>query len=310
MKDSKLIYGCMGLGGNWDNSPLTAADQQKADEVIQTALEAGIHYFDHADIYTFGKAEEAFGNFLKQNPGLRKNLFIQSKTGIELLAGPLNSSHYNSSEAYIDKQVDAILKRLCIDQLDALLIHRPDPLTSMEDLARTLQNLKQSGRIKAFGVSNMSVSQISLLQTYLDEPLITNQIQLNLNDSQLLDLEVWVNRQESPKSAGLNHLLGYSAKNNLSIQAYSSLAQGKYAKASDSKTEETIKMLDKLARKYESSRSGILLAWLWRIPATIQAIIGTTNLNRIKESAQAQNIQLSRKEWYELWITSKGVKLP
>ncbi len=300
----------MGLGGNWDNSPLTAADQKKADQVIQTTLEAGIQHFDHADIYTFGKAEEAFGNFLKQNPGLRKDLFIQSKTGIELLAGPLNSNHYNSSEAYIDKQVDAILRRLSINQLDALLIHRPDPLTSMEDLANTLQKLRQSGRIKAFGVSNMSVSQISLLQSYLDEPLITNQIRLNLKHSLLLDLEVGVNREESPKSAGLDHLLDYSIKNNLSIQAYSSLAQGKYAKASDTKTNETIKILDKLATKYESSRSGILLAWLWRIPANIQAIIGTTNLQRIQESAQAQNIQLSHKEWYELWITSKGVKLP
>lgn len=312
MQNKKIIYGCMGLGGLWNANPLTITDQKKADEIIETAIQAGISHFDHADIYTFGKAEQVFGNFLNNNPSLREKLFIQSKTGIELHAGPLQSSTYNLSSDYINSQVTKILNRLSTDYLDALLLHRPDPLTSMSEIAETLQLLKKSGKVKAFGVSNMSTAQIQLLQSYLDEPLIANQIELSLSHSMLLDLEVWVNRVESEKEAGLGDLLAYSQKNNMSIQAYSPLAQGLYTK-SGIKTEadkKTLFLIEELAEKYKTSSTAILLAWLWKIPADIQPVIGTTNLKRIKESVEAKSIELSREDWYALWINSKGVKLP
>lgn len=302
----------MGLGGSWDASPLSQEHQKQADSVIETAVNAGITHFDHADIYTFGKAEQAFGSYLKRNTSLREKLFIQSKTGIILKAGPLKSSIYNLSKPYVLRQVDQILKRLSIDYLDALLFHRPDPLTSMEDLAETLQILKESGKVKAFGVSNMSTSQIQHLQSYLNEPLISNQIQFSLDHSFLLDLEVWVNRQESPKEAGLDNLLAYSLKNKLSIQAYSPLANGRFGKPEllDEKDKKTLILIEELAEKYNTSISGVLLAWLWKVPADIQPIIGTTNLKRIKESAAALEINLSREDWYALWILAKGYKLP
>lgn len=310
MHNRKIIYGCMGLGGSWDSSPLSLKDQKKADTVIEAALAAGITHFDHADIYTFGKAEQAFGNYLKKNSSLREKLFIQSKTGIVLNAGPLQSSIYNLSRAYVNSQVDKILKRLSVDYLDALLLHRPDPLTSMEELAETLRIVKESGKVKSFGVSNMSTSQIQLLQSHLDEPLSTNQIELSLSQSSLLDLEVWVNREESPKEAGLGGLLAYSQKQNLSLQAYSSLAQGRYGKPSSLKDKEAAKLINELAEKYETTSSGILLAWLWKIPVNIQPVIGTTNPDRIRESVNAMKIDLSREDWYALWIMAKGVKLP
>lgn len=182
----------------------------------------------------------------------------------------------------------------------------------MEDLAKTLHVLKESGKVKRFGVSNMSASQIQLLQSYTNEPLISNQIQLSLAHPFMLDLEVWVNREESPKDAGLTSLLAYSQKNKMSIQAYSPLAQGKYGKTdfTDKKDKNTAKLLVELAEKYNTSISGILLAWLWKIPADIQPIIGTTNLKRIQECAGALTIHLSREEWYALWILAKGYKLP
>lgn len=312
MNAKKIIYGCMGLGGSWDSSPLSSENQRKADAVIETAIASGITHFDHADIYTFGKAELAFGNYLKRNSSLREKLFIQSKTGIVLNAGPLKSCIYKLSSDYVNAQVDKILKRLSVDYLDALLLHRPDPLTSMEELAQTLIKLKEKGKVKSFGVSNMSTSQIQLLQFYLDEPLITNQIELSLSHSNLLDLEVWVNREESPLHAGMGELLAYSAKNEMSIQAYSPLAQGRYAQnnLSNEKDRKTVLLLQELAEKYKSSSTGILLAWLWRIPSNIQPIIGTTNLNRIQESVEAMKVDLSREEWYSLWITAKGTKLP
>lgn len=310
MYDRKLIYGCMGLGGSWDSSPLSTKDQKKADSIIEMALSAGITHFDHADIYTFGKAEQAFGNFLRNNSSIREKLFIQSKTGIVLHAGPLQSSTYNLSRNYINSQVDKILNRLSTDYLDALLLHRPDPLTSMEELAETLRILKESGKVKSFGVSNMSTSQIQLLQSYLNEPLTTNQIELSLSHSNLLDLEVWVNREESPKEAGLGDLLAYSQKHNLSLQAYSPLAQGRYSKISSFEDNETVNLIEELAEKYKTTSTGILLAWLWKIPANIHPVIGTTNLNRIQESVDAMKVDLTREDWYALWIIAKGVKLP
>lgn len=312
MEEKILIYGCMGLGGSWDKNPLTTDDQKKADEIIETALSAGIKHFDHADIYTFGKAEKVFGNFLNRNRSLREKLFIQSKTGIVLKGGPMQSSIYNLSKNYVISQVDQILSRLKINYLDALLLHRPDPLTSMGELAESLQALKNSEKVKAFGVSNMSTDQIGLLQSYLEEPLITNQIELNLAHSMLLDLEVWVNREESPKEMGLRGLLSYSQRHNLSLQAYSPLAQGYYSKSnfSEEKDKKTALFLKEMAEKYQTSMSGILLAWLWKIPTNIQPIIGTTNLERIKESVDSMNVSLSREDWYALWILAKGTKLP
>ncbi|MDA3905415.1 MAG: aldo/keto reductase [Bacteroidales bacterium] len=312
MNERNLIYGCMGLGGSWNKNSLTNEDQKKADNIIETALYAGITHFDHADIYNFGKAEQAFGNYLKRNQSLREKLFIQSKTGIIINGGSLGSSIYNLSQNYISNQVDQILKRLSTDYLDALLLHRPDPLTAMEDIAATIHLLKKSGKVKTFGVSNMSTAQIQLLQSYLEEPLISNQIELNLSQSMLLDLEVWVNRVESPKEVGLGGLLAYSQEHNLSLQAYSPLVKGRYSNegVKDEKDKITLKLIEELAEKYKSSISGILLAWLWRIPANIQPVIGTTNLKRIQESAAALNVNLSREDWYALWINAKGKKLP
>lgn len=302
----------MGLGGSWDTNPLSKADQKKANEVIETAISVGITHFDHADIYTFGKAEKAFGQFISNNQTIRENLFIQSKTGIELYAGPLQSSRYNLSKNYIVTHVDQILNRLSTEYLDALLLHRPDPLTSMEELADTLNILKESGKVKAFGVSNMSTAQIQLLQSYLDEPLISNQIKLSLAHSIFLDLEIWVNRTESPNEAGLSGLLAYSQKHNFNIQAYSPLAQGLYSKTSNQseKDKKTSQLIEELAEKYNTTLTGILLAWLWKIPANITPIIGTTNLGRIQDCVDALKINLSREDWYALWITAQGCKLP
>lgn len=308
--DKQLIYGCMGLGGSWDTSPLTNKIQKKADEVLEAVIANGITYFDHADIYSLGKAEEAFGNYLKRHQELREKIFIQSKTGIELFVGPFGSSRYNLSKSYVTKQVDAILNRLHTDYLDALLFHRPDPLTPMEELAETIEHLKATGKVRSFGVSNMSTAQISQLQSFLDEPLIGNQIKLSLAHSMLLDLEIWVNRHEAPQQSGLDGLLSYSAQNNLIIQAYSPLAQGLYAKSEQENDKATRQLLEEMAEKYQSSVSGILLAWLWKIPGNIVPIIGTTNVQRIEVSVKAMQVELSREDWYALWIQAKGVKFP
>ena len=176
---SSIAYGCMGLGGGWDNNTISQADEIQAQAVIETALANGINYFDHADIYTHGKAEQVFGKALKDIQTLREKMIIQSKCGIRFddEHGP---GRYDFSADWITSSVDDILSRLGIEQLDVLQLHRPDPLMELDEVATTLQNLQANGKVKHFGVSNMNHHQIAYLQSALSTPIIANQIEMSL----------------------------------------------------------------------------------------------------------------------------------
>jgi predicted oxidoreductase len=314
MKHRKsLIFGCMGLGGSWDSSPITKKDQIKAFDVINTALESNINFFDHADIYTFGKAEKVFGMFLKEHNNLRESIKIQSKAGIQLHEGALNSNRYNSSKNYIINQVEGILKRLQIDYLDVFLIHRPDPLTHPIEIAETFHILKENGLVKEFGVSNMSATQIDVFQQFSDVPIKYNQLQFSLGHSQLLHNEVFFNTENSVSFNNFG-MLAYAQKHAVEIQTYGSLDKGLYGTGSlnsDIKNiADTSKLLNQLSEKYQTYISALQLAWISKLPCKITPIIGTTNLERIKQCAEFDQIDLSREDWYDLWITSMGKRLP
>ena len=303
----------MGLGGDWTSSPLTANDLKIAKKAMEAALEIGINYFDHADIYTLGKAETVFGELLRNNSTLRDKIILQSKAGILLHEGLLNSNIYNSNKEYLMNQVDVILKRLQTDYLDVFMIHRPDPLINPEEIAETFSALKKSGKVKSFGVSNMSIHQIQLLQNYFEEPLVANQIQLSLGHSLVIDTGVLVNRVNKVDYNGVEGLLEYGQMNNLAIQAYGSLAGGRFtgnfelASAADKKT---IQLVEEMAEKYQTTTAAIVLAWLFKIPGNIQPIIGTTNPQRIMACKDATTVELSRLDWYNLWITARGERIP
>lgn len=303
----------MGLGGDWNTNPPDASYVKKAAAAIDAALEVGISYFDHADIYTMGKAEIVFGKVLQQRPSLREKITIQSKAGIRYHEGVLNSSIYDLSKPYLLQQVDAILERLQTPYLDVFMLHRPDPLLNPEEIADTFRLLKKSGKVKQFGVSNMSLHQINFIQKYCDEPLVANQIQLSLGHSLLLDTGILVNRENKVNYNGVEGLLEYSQLNQLAIQAYSCLDGGRYtgnssmAKDDDQKT---ILMIHQLAEKYDTTPTAILLAWLFKIPGTIEPIIGSSNPSRILACKDAVTIDLSREDWYNLWILARGVKVP
>ena len=158
--NSPLVFGCMSLGGGWNVNPLSQEDIRQAHQVIDAALEAGITLFDHADIYTHGKAEQAFGEVLKQRPELKQHISLQSKCGIRF-ASTNEPQRYDFSRQWITNSVDGILKRLQIEQLDVLLLHRPDPLMQVEEVAETFNQLQQSGKVKHFGVSNMQQHQMA-----------------------------------------------------------------------------------------------------------------------------------------------------
>jgi len=309
-----LIYGCMGLGGGWNTNAITAADEVAAEEAIEAARAIGISIFDHADIYTFGKAEEVFGRILKRKPSLRSEIVLQSKVGICRGLGPNGANIYNLSQRYIVEAVEGVLKRLQTDHLDVLLLHRPDALMVGEEIASAFSKLKEEGKVAQFGVSNMSVSQVSSIQRCWNEPLVANQLQLSLGHTLMLDLGVAVNTRLVSVDSGMQGMVEYCHDKHMAIQAYSSLDKGLYTETPLDKLtpsqQDTSKLVVELSHKYNSTPSSIVLAWLCMIPGNIQPIIGTTKPSRIVACKDALSIELTREEWYSLWILARGEKLP
>ena len=220
---SRIGYGTMMIGGLWDDAPLTDSVRQSAMKVVRTALDAGINFFDHADIYSKGKSEEVFADLWKDAPSLRQKIYLQSKCGIRF-APPLH--RFDFSYEHIVGSVEESLKRLQTDYLDVLLLHRPDPLVEPEEVARAFDELKRAGKVRWFGVSNHTAGQIELLQKYLDESLVTNQVEFNLLHTHLLDAGITDN-QNNPRLARNHDLIEYCRLHNITLQAWSPLARGR-----------------------------------------------------------------------------------
>jgi predicted oxidoreductase len=228
-KESRLIYGCMGLGGNWDHGPITPEHVLQARDVVATALEMGICTFDHADVYTFGKAEKVFGQLIKEDKGLRNKVTLQSKAGIRIpgLKEEDTVGYYDLSKEYLSAQVEQSLKNLCTDYLDVFLFHRPDPLVRVEEVAELVEKLYSSGKVKAFGVSNMSGPQIRYWQTILPQPLVVNQIQMSLGHRDFIEAGVSFNHASSPEARWFSEgTLDTCRELGLEIQAWSPLHEG------------------------------------------------------------------------------------
>lgn len=308
---SRLVYGCMGLGGSWDASPVTSAHIKQAHQVIEAALDSGITVFDHADIYTFGKAEKAFGEVLKASPSLRDNMTVQSKCAIRFKddAGP---KRYDLSAACITASVDDILQRLNIEQLDILLLHRPDPLMELEEVATTISDLQASGKIRHLGVSNMHGHQINYLQSALGTPIVANQLEMSLAFRDWLEDGITTNSNHNRQIGYASGTLEYCMMNKVQLQAWGSLAQGKYSGGHAEFEEDvaTATLVNQLASQYGVPPEAIVLGWLMRHPAGIQPVIGTTNIDRIKHCVQANNLSLSREHWYALLQSARGHEVP
>lgn len=311
--NSPLVFGCMGLGGGWNTNPLTKQDIQQTHQVVDAALDAGITLFDHADIYTHGKAEQAFGEVLKQRPELRQHISLQSKCGIRF-ASANEPQRYDFSREWITSSVDGILKRLHIEQLDVLLLHRPDPLMQVEEVAETFSTLQQAGKVKHFGVSNMQQHQMAWLQSAMNTPLVANQLELSLSHLTWLDEATTAGCSGEPTVNFSSGTLEYCQRNKVQLQAWGSLSQGLFTgkDVTDQSVavQHTAALVSKLAAEYQVSREAIVLGWLMRHPAAIQPVIGTTQPERIKACSQASSISLSREHWYALYLASRGRALP
>lgn len=314
LKISVLGYGCMNIGQRWDQSVLEEKDIERTKESVMTAFEQGINFFDHADIYTYGKSEVAFGELLYEEPSLRQQMIIQTKCGIRFQDEPKPGSphRYDFSAQHIVKSVNESLDRLQTDYIDILLLHRPDPLCEPEEVAIAFAELHSAGKVRHFGVSNHTSMQIELLKKYVDYPILFNQIELNLIHNQLIYEGINFNQDVAIPS--LTHgTLDYCRLNDIIIQAWSPLAKGLLTNDSLNKSEieiETSELLEDMAVSKHSTPEGIMLSWLLKHPAGIQPIIGTTKARRILDACKAVKVELTREEWYHLLNTAKGKNLP
>ncbi|SFL56254.1 Predicted oxidoreductase [Paenibacillus sp. 1_12] len=308
---SRLIYGTTGLGGNSNYDPITDEVILKAERAIDAALSIGITMFDHADIYNAGKAETVFGTVLKGNPGLRESMVIQSKCGIRFAEGEV-PGRYDFSKAHILHSVDGSLNRLGIDYLDIFLLHRPDPLVEPDEVAEAFDILKSSGKVRHFGVSNMSSAQIKLLQAFCSDPLVVNQLEMSLLHTAWLDQGVLVNQQAGTQVNFADGIMEHCRLENIQIQAWSSLAKGTYSgRTLENASEAILKTkayVQRMAANKETTDEAIVLGWLMRHPAYIQPVIGSANPERILRCQDAirQASIMTREEWYTLYVSSRG----
>lgn len=304
-----LVYGCMALGGDWGGSPVTEADIAHAHEAVEAALAIGIKLFDHADIYRRGKAEAVFGELLKRDASLRAKVRLQSKCGIRF-ADDANVGRYDLSADHIEASVDGILQRLGVEHIDILLLHRPDPLMQPAEVARAFGRLKAAGKVAHLGVSNMHAGQMRWLQSALAEPLVANQLELSLAKLDAIDAGTTFNDPQAatrPGGVAWAGTLEYAQQHGVQLQAWGSLAQGRF---NDPSASAAAKVVHEVAETHRTTANAVLLAWLLRHPAGIQPVIGSGNAERIRACGDATRIQLSREEWYRLYVAARGQALP
>ncbi len=297
-KVSAIAQGCMRI-----------ADMEVSQicRLIEVLLEHGINFWDHADIYGGGRSEELFGKALKEMPGVRESLILQSKCSIQL--GDFTC--YDFSKEHIIESVENSLRKLNTDHLDYLLLHRPDLLMEPEEVAEAFDQLFQQGKVMHYGVSNHTPAQIALLQRYLHQPIEVNQLQFSLAHTLLLDAPAYLNttdRHGVNRDAGV---LDYCRLHDIVIQCYSPFQYGVFEGTFLGSPDyvELNKVLDRLAEKYNTTNNAIAAAWILRHPANMQVIVGSTNRDRIEGIAKGADIMLTRKEWYECYRAA-GNKLP
>ncbi len=291
LKVSRLALGCMRIA---DKS------EDEVEKLILTALDYGINFFDHADIYGGGKSESLFGEVLKKHPELREKMIIQTKCGI------VPGKRYDFSKEHIINSVHQSLERLNVDYVDILLLHRPDALCDPKEVAEALNELYESGKVKYFGVSNHTPLQIQLLQKFVKYPIIINQLQLSIVHSVMIDSGLNMNMKENWAQDKDGGVLDYCRLNDITIQPWSvvqaSWAEGTFLNNPD--YQKLNDVMNDLANEYHVTKSAIAIAWLLRHPACMQPILGTTSCEHLKEMVQAIDVELTRQQWYDLYLAS------
>lgn len=285
-------------------------------KAIQAAHEAGINFFDSADIYGNdpqlgrGSSEIHFGQALKQSGLSRDDFYFQSKGG--LYANSDNKiTRYDSSKEQLLKSVDGILERTGLDYLDSFVIHRPDALMEPDEVAAAFDELQASGKVRHFGVSNFNPAQIALLQSAFDQRLLVDQVQFGLKHTGMLGFGFHTNMTGARSVDHDGGLLEYVRLHKMTIQTWSPFQYGTFAGTfiNNDQFPELNQELAKLADKYQVSKNAIAVAWILRHPAHMQVLIGTMNPDHIADSAAGSDITLTKQEWYDLYLAA-GNELP
>ncbi|RQO58798.1 aldo/keto reductase [Paucibacter sp. KBW04] len=306
----------MGWGGGWNAEPVEEAHIAAAHAALEAALESGISQLDHADIYTRGKAEQCMGELFKRQPSLRQRLTLQSKCSIRPAdeAGP---HRYDLSAAHIEASVEAILRRLQVEHLDLLLLHRPDPLMEADEVAAAFARLRAAGKVSHLGVSNMAAAQLRSLQASLDQPLLVNQLEMSLAKLDWLEAGVSFNDPQSAQRAGRGDwldTLDYCRAAGVQLQAWGALARGMFSgrlpKDATEAQRQCAALVESMAAEQKQSAEALLLAWLMRHPAGIQPLVGSADPSRIRACAQAALLTMSRADWYRLYLAARAHPLP
>ncbi|MCC8022567.1 MAG: aldo/keto reductase [Clostridiales bacterium] len=288
---SRISLGCMRLG---------SLEEREAERHVRTAMERGINFFDHADIYQKGHSEELFGQVFDHSR--RAEVFLQSKCGIR-------PGYYDFSRDHILSSVEGSLKRLRTDYLDVLLLHRPDTLMEGEEVAEAFDLLHRSGKVRCFGVSNFNPMQVEYLKRYVRQPLLVNQLQFGVTHTGMIDCGIHVNMKSENSVMHDGSVLEYSRMTGMTIQAWSPFRHTKEMGVyiGNEALPEVNACLEKFAYKYDVSPSAVAIAWILRHPAGIQTILGTTRTDRLLDICTADRVEMSREDWYEIYRSAGNI---
>lgn len=292
MKVPTVAVGCMRIAN---------MQEKQADEFVDTALENGANFFDHADIYGRGKSETVFSKAIARYD--REKVILQSKCGI------VSGKMFDFSYDHIVTSVDGILRRLNTDYLDVLLLHRPDALMEPEEVAKAFSHLKDTGKVRHFGVSNQNPYQMQLLQSCLDMPLCANQIQMSIMHAPTIQSGINVNMYNDPAVNRDGGILDFCRLNKITPQAWSPLQFGFFEGCfvDHERFPKLNAVLAQLAEKYGVTKTSVAFNWLLRHPAKIQPVTGTTNPQRLTECCRATEFTMTREEWYAIYQAAGNV---
>jgi predicted oxidoreductase len=304
LRSSRLAYGCWRVAGTWNPAEVTPESRAAGKRAIIAAYEAGYTLFDNADIYCAGEAERILGGVLKEVSGMREQVVVATKGGIRPAGTPQRDApgRYDFSAEHLLYACEQSLRRLGIETIDLYMLHRPDFLADPEEIAKAFSQLKSSGKVRYFGVSNFRPTLVTALQVACSMPLVAHQVEISLakldafTDGTLDQclIEKITPMAWSPLAAGL---IGAGARDLLPSQ----------------KVYQTAKFMpavEEVAKARGASPTSVALAWLLKHPSNIQPIVGSTNPERIREAAKADALQLTREEWYRLLIAARGEPMP
>ncbi len=281
---------------------INSLDKAEAEQFVQTALEEGANFFEHADVYGGGACEEIFAEALHMNNNIREKVILQSKCGIR-------KGMFDFSKEHILASVDGSLKRLNTEYLDVLLLHRPDALVEPDEVAEAFNLLESAGKVRHFGVSNQNPMQIQLLKKSVKQPLVANQLQLSITNANMISQGFNVNMENDPSVNRDGSILDYCRLNDITIQPWSPFQYGFFEGVflDNDKFPELNKKIDEVAAQYGVSNTTIAIAWLLRHPAHMQPVIGTMNIGRLQDCCKASDVHLTREDWYGIYRAAGNV---